>query len=288
MSQGLHISLLGVDGIGKSTLASLLAQRLREHGIPVRLITWRRTLDDAEAQISWPQVALQQMWVETFRLLYGGATSGGKSLLLPRDYPTWRDEGHEARLAASDVSGARYSGPLAAALVELAGNTVLFPEVIHPAVERGEVVIQETFPYKHVLKQLLVANRIGQDHAHSQLTEHVMSFMATTFGSGLFQPDIGVLIDGPVSLAYSWRMAESGHVGVLEDYGAAGERGESGFHALQEQTADAFRRVAKDWKWLVHTVDDTGLENNMRRGLDLVMAHPELVSLLAGRRAGRH
>ncbi|GGT43232.1 hypothetical protein [Streptomyces chromofuscus] len=287
MSQGLHISFLGVDGIGKTSLATRLARLLGEHGLPVRLISWRGTLDEEEDPQPWPGVALQQLWLETFRLLYGGASCEGEPLDLPRDYVQWRDGGYEDRMGRSDVRGTRPAGPMAAALAELAGNVVLFPEVVRPAVQRGEIVIQETFPYKHVLKQLLIAERLQTDPAQVELIGHAMSFMTTMFGSALFQPDIGVLVDGPVSLAYAWRIAESGHVGALEDFSAAGEHGEASFHRLQEETADAFRRVAKDWDWLVHTVDGTGLEENMRQGVELITAHPALRATMAGRRAGR-
>ncbi|MEO3973600.1 hypothetical protein [Streptomyces sp. CAU 1734] len=286
MGQGLHISFLGVDGIGKTSLATHLAQLLREHGLPVRLISWRRALEQNEAT-PWPGHALQQLWLETYRLLYGGSSCNGTPVVLPRDYPHWRDGDYEDRLGRSEVSGSRHAGPTAAALVELAGNVVLFPEIVRPALQRGEIVIQETFPYKHVLKQLLIAERIPSDPVHGELIDHVMSFMTTMFGTAAFQPDIGVLMDGPISLAYEWRMDESGHVGVLEDFSAAGERGKLSFHRLQEQTVDAFRRVAKDWNWLVHTVDDTGLATNMSRGLELITAHPALRAAMADRHVGR-
>lgn len=280
MSRGLHLSFLGVDGIGKTTLARAVAELLRDRGVPVRMVSWRQDLEQDCDDVVWPRVALEQLWLETFRLLYGGADDGENPLRLPRDYRQWQAGRWEDVLASGRTSRARQAGPLAAAFVELAGNIVLSAESIRPAVERGEVVVQETFPYKHILKELLIARRFGSG-ALGEVAEHTEDFVASMFSSPLFQPDIGVLLDGPTELAYRWRTAESGHVGVTEDFGVAGERGERAFHALQEQSAESFRRVAKEWNWLVHTIDHTGLAANVRRGLDLVAAHPKLAPLLA-------
>ncbi|MGW0589562.1 hypothetical protein [Streptosporangium sp. NPDC002607] len=275
MSKGLYVSFLGVDGIGKTTLAGRLARTLEDSGLPVRQVSWRGALDTPGP--AWPHEALQQLWLETFRLLYGGARSEGEWLSLPRDYRQWRDDGWEPRLEELPLEAARPSGPLAATLAELAGNLILADEVIRPALRRGEIVIQETFPFKHVLKEILIGRRLVSGNGEWEgVAKSLESLVTDFFGSPPLRPDLGVLVDGPVDLAYRWRMSQTGRLSLLEDYGAAGERGMESFRALQEETAGIFRSVARRWGWVVHRVDDSGLEPNMRRGVDLILDQPRL------------
>ncbi|MEU2830339.1 hypothetical protein ACFXPI_16480 [Streptomyces sp. NPDC059104] len=279
MAHGLHISFLGADGIGKTTLVRTIASALRERGLTVREVSWRSCLD--RDQNPWVSDTLQQLWLETFRLLYGGSRVGDEWLRLPRDFAEWRDGEWEDRLAELAPGPARPAGPLAAALVELAGNFVLAAEVIRPAVSRGEIVLQETFPFKHTLKELLIARRLaGADEQWSDALQQVQTLLEQVFGSPLLRPELGILVDGPIELAYRWRMAQSGRLGLLEDYRSAGTSGEEGFSLLQQDSVQLFRDMAKRWDWAVHTVDDSGLEPNLRRGLDLVLAQPCLQEVI--------
>lgn len=278
---GLFISFLGVDGIGKTTLSRAVGEHLESRGFTVRHIAWRQLLAGESRQ--WPGESLQQLWVEAFRLLFAGGERDGQPLRMPRDYPSWNQAGWEEALKDSRVSGVRAVGPLAAALVELAANMVIAAEEIQPALARGEVVLQESFPFKHVVKELLIAQRIaGIESQWSPITQLMQAFFQSIFSAFPLRPDIGILVDGPIDLAYRWRMAQSGNLGVLEDYGAAGEKGQEAFTHLQTQTAAIFRDSAQNWGWLIHHVDDHGLDRNIDRGLDLIVNHPEYERLGTG------
>ncbi|MER6214084.1 hypothetical protein ABT213_08465 [Streptomyces sp. NPDC001674] len=272
--RGLHISFLGMDGIGKSTLSEQLVAELRGSGLTVTPVTWRSCLDaDLPA---WPQQALRTLWMDTFRLLFGGAVHRDEHVILPERYEDWTAQRSEDQLGRLRATASSPSGPLAAALVEFAGNVVLHAEVIRPALERGEVVVQETFPYKHVLKEYLLASELTAANANSPYSSDEVDFLFAPveafFGGGALSPDVGILVDGPAELALRWRIGQSGAVGVLEDLRTAGRPGDEGFIALQSASARRFHAFAQKYGWIVHTVRDAPVEENVQRGLDLVLA----------------
>lgn len=278
---GLLISFLGIDGIGKTTLARALAAELAAANVPVRVVSWRSALESTPDP--WPRQPLQQLWLETFRCLYAGSVTSGERPRLPPDYETWVNDGWEGRLAALAVDENAPGGALAAAFAELAGSIILSTEVIQPALRDQVVVIQETFPYKHVLKELIVAEKLADEHAVPSLKDMARSLRGTVralFCAPPLRPDIGVLVDGSSKLAQQWRTAQSGGPGVLEDLGIVGDKGESSFVDLQEETAAEFRIYAHDAGWSVHTVDDSGIDQNIARGLDLVREHQAVAAYL--------
>lgn len=282
--KGLVISFLGIDGIGKSTLCRAFEKHARDAGAEVVTVTWRSALEQVDTP--WPAVPLQQLWLESFRTLYGAGTRDHKALDIPRDYERWEAEGWEKQLASAPVLHNRAAGALAAAFVEIAGNVILASEVTHKAVARGALVVQESYPLKHVLKELAVAQRLAERGqtaddpaapAIGALVTAVRGLLDVIFGSSLLRPDIGVLVDGPSDYAYRWRTAQNGALGALEDFGAAGERSRQSFSDLQDETARLFREYADSRGWIVHHVDDSGVAANTARGVEALCAHPDLV-----------
>lgn len=271
--RGLHISFLGMDGIGKTTLSQHLVAELRGRGLSVTPVSWRSCLD-ADLPV-WPQQALRTLWMDSFRLLFGGACDDGGPVVLPERYADWTAQRAEDRLGEAKATASSPSGPLASAFVEFAGNLVLHAEVIRPALERGEIVVQETFPYKHVLKEYLLAAesaaaRPGGPYTPEQV-DALFAPLEEFFGGGGLRPDIGVFVDGPVELALNWRLLQSGAVGVLEDLRTVGRPGDDGFRALQTASARRFHAFARKYGWAVHTVRDAPVEENTRRGLEVVL-----------------
>jgi hypothetical protein len=275
--RGCYMALLGIDGIGKSTLARAIAQEAKKRRAAVELISWRGFIESKEAG-PWPKDALQQLWLETYRCLFSsGASSGRPVLTLPRSYAEWRSEQWETRVGSGGGGGSNFAGAIAASIVETAGNVILYSDVIRKKVDDGLLVLQETFPYKHVAKELLIARKLlaEGDAINAALLDTARSLADNAFMS--MQPDVGIHLDGDPRLAYKWRTAESGRVGALEDFGAAGEFGPASFLALQELSAAEFREKAARWGWISHTVNDEGLEQNVRRGLRTAMPAIESV-----------
>ncbi|GAB2508733.1 Thymidylate kinase [Corynebacterium atrinae] len=277
MTKGAYVSFLGIDGIGKTTLARAFRDELVGLGVDVKEVSWRST--NREGGQSWPHDALQELWVDTFRLLFGGSTLAGHPLALPRDFSTWDSGEWEDKLGEMPLTSAHRSGPLAAALSELSGNLVLTDAVIRPLVDSGTVVIQETFPYKHVLKEILVARQISDEPRFTSICDLLERVILDVFGSAHMQPDLGVFVDGDPNLAHAWRMNETGRLGLLEDFGAAGDRGRESYLQLQKQSASYFSAAAKSWGWETHCVDNSGLEANLARGLNLLMTTPTIIRL---------
>lgn len=279
MTRGVYLAFLGIDGVGKTTLANRLVAELTGRGVKVRKVSWRDTVSVPGAT-SWPVDALQEVWLDTFRLLFGGArTDDGEPLRLPRTFAQWHAEGWEDRLATTRTAQADRSGPLAAALAELAGNLVLTDSFIRPLVEQGYTVVQETFPYKHVLKELLVAGHISAEESFAGLVAVLEVMTREVFSSDMMQPDVGVHVVGTAEQAYRWKMAQSGRLGVLEDLSAAGRDGEQSYITLQTQTAGYFTRACAQWGWITHEVDDQGLESNVARGLATILGDPRMAAL---------
>ncbi|WP_031513267.1 hypothetical protein [Streptomyces sp. NRRL F-5123] len=272
--RGVYVSLLGVDGIGKTTVAERLVSDLRARGRTVTPVSWRASLH-GDLPV-WPQAALRTLWMDSFRLLFGGAVAGGEHVTLPERYEDWVREDAEEGLAGLEASASSPSGPLASLFVEFAGNLVLYAEVIRPALERGDVVVQETFPYKHVLKEYLLARalagRAGDVPYSRGDMDGLFAPVEAFFGGGPLRADVGLLVDGPVALAHRWRLGQGGRVGVLEDLRTAGEAGDEGFTRLQSESAERFRKFAADWGWSVHTVADAPVEENVPRALALLRA----------------
>lgn len=278
MPQGAYVSFLGIDGIGKTTLARAFRDKLLGLGVNVKEVSWRST--NGEGGQTWPHDALQELWVDTFRLLFGGSTVSGQPLALPRDFATWDSEEWEDKLGEMPLTSAHRSGPVAAALAELSGNLVLTDAVIRPLVDSGTVVIQETFPYKHVLKEILVARQISDEPRFISICGLLETLILEVFGSAHMQPDLGIFVDGDPTLAHAWRLNETGKLGLLEDFGAAGDRGRESYLQLQEQSAAYFSTAAKSWGWETHVVDNSGLDANLTRGLDLLMTSPTISRIL--------
>ncbi|MFD0385306.1 hypothetical protein ACFQ2B_32680 [Streptomyces stramineus] len=271
--RGILVSFLGADGIGKSTLVDFLAESLESEGVTVRRVSWRQAHRGTGHLLARGRSPGTVAGGVPYARRPGPVGLG--PLSLPRDYAEWASGDGEAALARTELRGVGPAGPLASALVGLAGGVLLAGDAVEPALERGEVVLQETFPFKQVLKKLLVCRRIaGDDPAWSPLLDRMQAMAEDVFGGRLFQPDVGVLVDGPLDLAFRWRTAQSGHVGLLEDYRVAGDSGEAAYLRLQQETVEVFRRLAGQWDWLIHQVDGSGLEANLGRGRALVLGHP--------------
>ena len=227
--RGAYVALLGIDGTGKTTLAEALAERCAQAGRPVRTVSWRRLVESPTQPAGWPKDSLQNLWLEIFRLYYGGATLDGGARTMPGSYDELVAAGGTEHLHDATVEGVRAHGPLAAALLEIAGNVLLQRDAIERWVAEGCVVIQESYGFKHVVKELLLVEELDPGlAAEAALT---LRFARDFFGR-VCVPDVGVLVAGEPALALRWRTAEAGRTGVFENFSVAGEDPGASFLAL--------------------------------------------------------
>lgn len=272
--RGAYVALLGIDGTGKSTLAAGLAERCAQVGQPVRTVSWRRLVESPTEPAGWPKDSLQNLWLEIFRLYYGGATLDGGAREMPGSYDELVARGGTEHLHDAEVAGVRPHGPLAAALLEVAGNILLQRDAIERWVAEGCVVIQESYGFKHVVKELLLVEKL--DPALAGEAALTLRFARDFFGRACV-PDVGVLVAGDPALALRWRTAEAGRTGVFENLSVAGEDPATSFLALQARCTAIFDDFAAEHGWLRFEVQDEPPAHNRDR----------LLAALAGTPLGR-
>lgn len=268
IARGKHISLLGMDGIGKTSMARLLEAKLRVEGRPVQPVSWRNQLHgDASPNV---RVLLQELWVESWRLLFLGDPVAAQ---IPSSYASFEQASWEARLAASNAESNLMSGPLAACWLEIAAQVVLYHEVIRPLCERGVYVIEESYALKLVLKELLAARSLSAAKWLPEI-ESALRLVPELFGPR--KPDIVVVITGSAELAYRRRMAQTGSTNSSEDLGLTGKKGAEGFLRLQSECDERFRASAKAEGWLIFEMVDAAPEVNFERLFNMLGPHLQL------------
>lgn len=276
-ARGAYVALLGIDGTGKTTLAEALAERCAQVGQPVRTVSWRRLVESPTEPAGWPKDSLQNLWLEIFRLYYGGATLDGGARAMPGSYGELVAAGGTEHLHDADVADVRAHGPLAAALLEVAGNILLQRDAIERWVAEGCVVIQESYGFKHVVKELLLVEEL--DPALAAEAALTLRFAHDFFGR-VCVPDVGVLVAGDPELALRWRTAEAGRTGVFENFSVAGEDPGTSFLALQSRCTAIFEEFAAAHGWLRFEVHDEPPAHNRDRLLAALAPTP-LGDLLA-------
>lgn len=247
---GLRIAMLGPDGIGKTTLTNNIRGRLAEHGVGMHVVSWRRLVDGSPGPAPYPQTAFEQLWVEDWRLLYGGGLVNGRSVdeLIPRTFDEFATLRAEETFPLGAL-GVRSSGPLASGLVEAALDFVIEAEVVRPKAAEGIVVVRESYGYKPVLKALLIAAACPEDTVRRDVVERMIARVTDIYSDPFLQPDVGILLDGDPDIAHSRRCVEGRGVGVAEDYALSGQTGAESFLSLQEECAARFAWAAADWGW---------------------------------------
>jgi len=250
LTRGLRIAMLGIDGIGKTSLACCLRDWFASHGRECEIVSWRRLVETGACERPFPATAIRELWVEDWRLLYGGGHAGTRVLdsEIPSEFGAFSDLNIEG-LFPSLVSDVRASGPLASGLVEAALDFLIESEVVLPLISRGVSVIRESYGLKPVLKSMLIAKKCASDTLPPDVVDRVVANVTRLYSDPYLQPEIGILIDGSPEVALRRRLAQDRRVGVAEDYGLAGIDGVASFLSLQEDCARIFRKLAEDWGW---------------------------------------
>lgn len=270
---GLYIAMLGIDGIGKTTMTRLLAEELEKNGHKVKMLSWRHELELAERPNT--RESLRQLWVESLRLVYLGVDGPPA----PGSYDEFHRDGWEKKYSSSVFSTNVPGGPLAAAWLEWVGQTLLMHEVVMAHQARGVHVIDESFSLKMAYKELLIAQRLSRDPVVNEEIRQAREILIRLFRSTA--PDLGIVVTGPIDRAYRWRMSQAGELGSLEDLGAAaGDRGRDGFTELQSACDSFFRKFAAESGWVVHEMKDASSQENFERLRGCLMSHRKVGELL--------
>jgi thymidylate kinase len=282
MDQGSYVALLGLDGSGKTTIAGGLLKRLEAHGHKPRFVRWR----DATAQgdrLDFPYPSLRQLWMETSRTRYGGATDA--TSLRVQHGPSVFEDFKRAQLDRGPVYpvGVHRSGVVASALLEVVADMLIRTEIINEHRSAGEIIVTESFGYKDIVKVLRVAGEIPHDDVPAAFVDRAIDFVADAYSSQFLQPDIGVFLRVSPEECYRRITAQRGGVGAVEDMGFAGRTGRSSFIELQGALFAEFEEMATRWGWHIVDVDGASPEEALDTVAAIILADVASAQQVSGR-----
>ena len=242
---GVSVAVLALDGVDKKPVVSRLTEALRGNGLDSKRISWQRYLAKSGADPGDPGTDLDALWVDVFRVFFGGATADGRAPELPASFRDSAEKDILAGLRDTRVQGMRPASPLATAWIELAAHTMLHHGVVRPLLAKGLVVVQESLGVKNLIKSLHMAEYL--DPAHGPAFAGMREFVKQHFGSS-FAPDVGVFLDDdPADL-----LARDGgrQIGALDSFELFGGEREETFLRLQTACRADFGDFARTHGWL--------------------------------------
>lgn len=270
MSGPLHLALMGIDGAGKSTIAAALAGSLRAEGRSVEIVSFKRAMAGADpvtssilADVAY--ASLKSQYAEAVLTDAGGglaavlsATDGGQA------FPAV-----ERRLRSVPVERNAARPFLSSALLEVVGGFWV-QAYVEARLRAGVSVIDESYAFKHVLKNVLLAQRSSAPGSPLHVeAQGVLDTASSLFGT-LLAPAHGCWVDTDPQLALRWRTKAGGETTAFENYGLLGEIGDESFIALQEDCRLGFGDAARRWGWQRITMDDLPREENLGHALRLI------------------
>jgi hypothetical protein len=275
--RGLDIGFIGIDGIGKSTLAGAVAEALREHGHDVEVVSWHRYLRPDSDDI------LGAVYPALIRTLFAGArTAEGDRVLdlLPGD-----SIADVERLRGLPVAVNEPGTLLASAALELAAQLLHRSRTVEPALAAGRTVVQDGFGIRTVVKLALLASAAGGYGTDRRAARRLVAF-ATDLLHGYGSPTIGVFVHGSPRLAQEWRLRQRGAVGFAEDLSLAGHPGPIGFVAMQGRAQRVYAAAARSEGWLAVRMYDRPRAENVAAGVATIVAALRARGLLMSERTG--
>lgn len=272
MSQrkAVHVSLLGIDGAGKTSVANALAHYVREKGRDAHIVSWKHVIP-VPGYV--PGVTLSSISMAAYKLQFSAATPLSNTCDLPnllhQDSVQEFFQVSEPSLRDSRIGSNSAYPFISAAMLEIAGNFYLHHAHIRSLMMGDCVVIEESSGFKHAVKNALLAIRLAEgsqallDEAH-----RIIKFASQVFGVSL-KPDAGFWVDADPHLAVHWR-AKSGVLDTnFENYGLAGDASAS-FLEMQTDCRTHFLEFAERWSWTRIHMPDKPKDANVQVALDRI------------------
>ncbi|MEO3973596.1 hypothetical protein [Streptomyces sp. CAU 1734] len=232
--------MLGIDGSGKSSVAAQLRVHFEATGREVVDASTDALFTEARRGKGHPWDALNCVAQEGWRLF----------LLDPP----------------------LQSAVLASGMLELNAYCLARAEVIAPAVERGAVVISDSYCLKNVVRTLRQAQQM--EGALSAAVDDLLSGIRVALSSPHLQPDVGLHFDADPAITTRWRIAQRGALEPGADMSVAGQPGLEAALRLQSALAAELCEDAQAWGWNVLPVDGRPLSETVAAALNCVMSHP--------------
>lgn len=268
-----ELVLLGIDGIGKSTIAMALKETLEGEGQRAVVTSWSSASQRQPAHFETR--CMRDVLFTAFRCMYAAArTADG---LVKEKFPDTAEEFFASKDVRNafldlDIEANEAWGVLSGALAEIAGNFMFRYFDVLPSLEQRRLVIQETFGYKHLVKDLYLSRTLALRSGDNDLVsladrlEELGEWMYAT----VLAPEVGIVIDGDPLPAIERRMSQSGRPGWTEDMQLACDAGPHSFLRMQEYTRAKFLEYARRYDWPVITITDEGKEKNTARAIELI------------------
>ncbi|MFD0420784.1 nucleoside/nucleotide kinase family protein [Streptomyces parvus] len=278
---GCSIAFLGMDGVGKSTLAQELERRLTQRGRPVALLSRREYLK--KQPDGFVGATITGLYEGSLRTLYGFAGLGDGGTLGERFPPPPADlmaRDFEMLLDGAEITSNDPRALTASMLCEIAGHMMFRTAVVLPAVAQGQVVIEDTHGIKMVVKQYLLATSLlaPGDPLRARL-DAVLELALELLRPADAALSLAVVVHTDPEIAYERRIRQKGRVGGMEHYGPVGRAADrDSYLDLQSSSQKIFDRIGDRWDCLRADLTDARDQEQLtstRRAVDDILAAVE-------------
>jgi len=187
--------LLGIDGVGKSTIAAALREHLDAIGCESVIASWSSA--SRNHPNAFERGCMGDVLYTAFRCMYAQATIPGveiHKLFPPTAEEFFRHDSLRDQVLDLPVTDNAAWGLLAGALTEIAGNFMHRYMDVVPKLQTGKMVIQETFGLKHLVKDLYLAKTVAIKNGNSELLPLISKLeeLGETIYSGVLAPQVGI------------------------------------------------------------------------------------------------
>jgi thymidylate kinase len=256
---GQHCAFLGIDSIGKTTVSKIIAERMHFKGQRARLVTWKSTMRGSEDP--FVRATLETLYVQTYAMMFAGAAQrkkGRVEALLSTPAASFLSSGAEKELASLEVDSNTPPGLLAMSLIELAGNLFIHSKEIALHRQAGEFVIQDSYGFKHVVKELILMRESFTDKGAGEAVFAQLLELVSEIFSRFMAPDVGVFLRAEPALAMKYGGGRQW--GLVEDMRSVGQPGADGFLRLQNECNQLFEAFAQANDWLIIDITEEPIE----------------------------
>lgn len=265
-----NLVLLGLDGVGKSTIARALQQTLVEEGRSVTITSWSSA--SKSMPVAFSRDCMADLLYSSFRAMYAGARTeeGHVNAHFPRNAEAFTSsKALKNQFLDFDIVDNETWGVLAGTVTEISGNLMHHFMCVEPQLSSADLVIQESFGYKHLIKDLhlarLLAERHGQDE-YLPLIEQLERFGEQVYTT-ILAPTCGIVVDGDPQAAIGRRLLQSGRAEWTEDYQLAGQKSPESFLAMQTFARKRFLEFAERYGWRTVEVRSEGRQRTSARAV---------------------
>ncbi|MDG4808717.1 hypothetical protein O7634_18385 [Micromonospora sp. WMMD1120] len=282
--RGISIALMGIDGSGKTSLLTHLGRAFDDAGLEWVNVGRKSVIRQAADTGGYPGASLERLWLEAWRLLFGGGHRSGSPVdaVIPLQFEGMTTD-RFIELLPDSVAGVRRSGPVSTMWTEYAIDQIVRAEAVEPALRRGAIALSDGFGYKSAAKVLRIARELPDPAIPDETLDRFSDLIRTAYGDAYLQPDIGILLDADPERSYEWRRG-LGRLGPAEDLWLAGRTGRAAFVDLQSAVAQDLVDAAKAWGWHVLRVDGRPQRTTAEEAMDIVLRHRRVRERVGDRR----